>query len=45
MFTDTAGLLMQYDSEEEAEEAIKDWLDRMVVGYQEGDLIKIANPT
>ena len=44
VFTDTAGLLMQYDSEEEAEESIKDWLDRMVVGYQEGDLIKIANP-
>ncbi|MDD7515126.1 hypothetical protein [Ruminococcus flavefaciens] len=45
VFTDTAGLLMQYDSEEEAEEAIKDWLDRMVVGYRDGDLIKIANPT
>ena len=44
-FTNTAGLLMQYDTEEEAEESIKDWLDRMVVGYQEGDLVKIANPT
>lgn len=44
-FTNTAGLLMQYDSEEAAEKSIKDWLNRMVVGYQEGDLVKIANPT
>jgi hypothetical protein len=42
-FTDTAGLSMQYDSEEEAEEGIKDWLERMCVGYQDGDLVKIAN--
>jgi len=34
---------MQYDSEEEAEEGIKDWLERMCVGYQDGDLVKIAN--
>lgn len=45
VFTDTAGLLMQYDSEEEAEESIKNWLKRMVVGYQDGDLVKIANFT
>ena len=45
VFTDTAGLLMQYDSEEEAKESIEDWLDRMVVGYQEGDLVKIDNLT
>ena len=36
---------MQYDSEEEAKESIEDWLDRMVVGYQEGDLVKIDNLT
>lgn len=44
-FTDTAGLSMQYDSEEEAEEGIKYWLERMCVGYQDGDLVKIANLT
>ncbi len=44
-FTDTAGLSMQYDSEEEAEEGIEDWLERMYMGYQDGDLVKIANLT
>lgn len=36
MFTDTIGLLMQYDIGE-AEKIIKDLLARMAVGYQEGD--------
>lgn len=45
VLTDTAGLSMQYDSEEEAEEGIKDWLERMCVGYQDGDLVKVANLT
>ncbi|MCR5599427.1 MAG: hypothetical protein K6G33_01595 [Ruminococcus sp.] len=45
VFTDTAGLLMQYDSAEEAEEGIKDWLERMCVGYQDGDLKKIKDMT
>lgn len=30
---------VSYDSEE-AEESVKDWLDRMVVGYKEGDFCK-----
>lgn len=45
VLTDTAGLLMSYNSEQEAEAGIKNWLSRMAVGYQEGDFLKIDNPT